>query len=120
MHLPILALKSSDLPLCLLSCHKVLRHTDNLLERLQPRHQLGLHLRLVFTELGVEVLTVWRRAHGRTEDGFDQEGVVWLQGVAVGGTEGIGELFCAVIDILAESLSREVEATVWNQSGGII
>ena len=37
---------------------------------------------------------------------------MWLQGVAVGGTEGIGELFCAVIDILAESLSREVEATV--------
>jgi hypothetical protein len=112
MHLPILSSKYSDLPLCLIACHKVLRHTNNLLERLQPRHQLGLHLSLVFTELGVEVLTVWRRAHGRTEDGFDNEGVVWLQGVAVGGTEGIRELFCAVIDILAESLSGEVEATV--------
>jgi hypothetical protein len=38
--------------------------------------------------------------------------VVWLEGVAVGIAERVGEFFGRVGDVVAESLGGEVEATV--------
>jgi hypothetical protein len=38
--------------------------------------------------------------------------VVWLEGVAVGITEGVGEFLVGVGDVVAEGLGGEVEATV--------
>lgn len=82
-----------SLPLGLLSGQELLQNAEILLQTGQPGNQLLLHLGLVVAKLGVEVLAVGGGAHGGTEDGLDEERVVGLEGVAVGGAEGDAEFF---------------------------
>jgi hypothetical protein len=101
-----------SLPLRLLPLQELIQHRDILLEALEPLLQLRLHLRIVGSQLLVEVLPVRCRAHGGAEDGLHDEGVMWLEGVAVGFAEGVGEFFGGVRDVVAEGLGGEVEGTV--------
>jgi hypothetical protein len=100
------------LPLRLLPRHELVQDGKVLLQALEPLLELSLHLRVVVTQLVVEILPVGGRAHGGAEDGLHDEGVVWLEGVAVGVAERVGEFFGGVGDVVAESLGGEVEATI--------
>lgn len=75
------------LPLGLLASHEFVQDFKVLFKTGQPGSKLLLDLRLVIAQLGVKVLSVRGCAHGGTEDGLDEEGVVGLEGVAVGGAE---------------------------------
>jgi hypothetical protein len=99
------------LPLCLLPRQELLQDSKILLQATEPLLQLSLDLCIVVAELLVEVLPVWCCAHGCAEDGLHNEGVVWLEGVAVGIAEGVGEFLVGVGDVVAESLGGEVETT---------
>lgn len=89
------------------------------LEGLEDRHHLlqgldfAVHgrcdLGLVVAHLGIEIFPVGRGRHGSAEDGLDHEGVVGLEGAAVGLAEGIGQLHRRVVQIVTEGLGREVE-----------
>ena len=70
-----------------------------------------MDLRIVTAELSVEVLPVWCSAHGGAEEGLDDEGVVGLEGVAIGIAEGVGELLVGVGDVVTEGLGGEVKTT---------
>lgn len=70
-----------------------------------------MDLGLVISKLGVKVLAVWGSAHGGAENGLDDEGVVRLERVAVGVTEGVRELLGRVGNVVAKGLGGEVEAT---------
>lgn len=92
------------------------------LEGLEDRHRLlqgldfAIHGRydssLVVAHLGIEVFPVGRGRHGGAEDGLDHEGVVGLEGAAVGLAEGVGQLHRRVVQVVTESLGREVEAAM--------
>lgn len=84
---------------------------DDALKGAQPLLELLLYLSLVIAELGIKVLAVRGGAHGGAEDGLDDERVVGLEGVAVGGAERVGQLLRGVLDVLAQGLSGEVETT---------
>lgn len=106
---------SRYLPLRLLAALELLQDGDVLLKS----HHLGVQgrvdLGLVLTKLGVEVLAVGGSRHSSREDGLDNEGVVGLEGVAVGFTEGVGELGAAVVQVVAEGLGGEVKTSVAQQ-----
>jgi hypothetical protein len=104
-------IRVSHLPLRLLPSQELLQDSKVLLQATKPLLELSLDLRIVIAELLVEVLPVWCCAHGGAEDGLHDEGVVRLEGVAVGIAEGVGELLVGVGDVVAEGLSGEVEAT---------
>jgi hypothetical protein len=104
-------IRVSHLPLGLLPGQELLQNSKVLLQTTKPLLQLTLDLRIVVTELLVEVLPVWCCAHGGAEDGLHDEGVVGLEGVAVGIAEGVGEFLVRVGDVVAEGLGGEVEAT---------
>jgi len=69
-----------------------------------------MHNRLVGAQLDVEVLPVRTRGHGGAEDGLDEEGVVRLQGAAVGVAEGDGELLGGGFEVRGEREAGEFEA----------
>ena len=96
----------------LLPCQKRVQDSEELLQRCEPLFQLSLDLAVIIAKLAVEVLAVRCSAHGSAEDGLDHEGVVGLECVAVGVAEGVGELLGGVGDVVTETLSSEVEATV--------
>lgn len=102
--------RTSTLPLRLLPPQKLIQHAHPLLQRDQPRIQLLAHPRLVVPELRVKVLAVRRGAHGGGEDGLDDEGVVRLEGAAVGVAEGDAQLVGRVAEVLAQRLRGEVQA----------
>ena len=52
------------------------------------------------------------------EKRLDDEGVVGLEGVAVGIAEGVGELLVGVGDVVAEGLGGEVKTTT--EASGIL
>lgn len=102
------------LPLGLLGVQEALENLQVLLQRAQPGSQLLLHLGLVaagLRQLGVKVLAVRGRAHGGAEDGLDEEAVVRLERVAVSRAERCAEFFIRLGQVLAESLSSEVQGT---------
>ena len=102
---------TSYLPLSLLACQELVQCSNNLLERRQVLLELLLDLRIVTAELSVEVLPVRCSAHGGAEEGLDDEGVVGLEGVAIGIAEGVGELLVGVGDVVTEGLGGEVKTT---------
>ena len=104
-------MRCSSLPLGVLGLEETLEDTDNLLKRGEVGAELGGNLLLVVTKLSVEVLAVGAGAHGSAEDGLDEEAVVGLEGGAVGVAEGVGKLFGALCDILAEGDAGELETT---------
>jgi len=106
---PLLFRTTQHLPLRLLPRQELSQYRDILLQPAQPLLQLRLHLRFVIAQLLVEVLSVWCRAHGGAEDGLHDEGVVRLEGFAVGVAEGVGEFFGGVGDVVAEGLGGEIE-----------
>jgi len=103
---------SSDLPLGLLPSLELLQNADNLLQARKPCIELLVDTRLVVTKVLVEGSAVRSGAHGGGEDGLDHERVVGLEGVAVGGAEGFGELGSRVGEVGAEALSCKVEGSV--------
>jgi hypothetical protein len=105
-------LDSSNLPLSLLPSLELLQNANNLLQARKPGIELLVDALLVVTEVLVESSAVRRGAHGGGEDGLDHEGVVGLEGVAVGGAEGLGELGSRVGEVGAEALGCEVEGSV--------
>lgn len=100
------------LPLGLLAVEEVLEDADNLCEGGEVGLELGVDLVAVVAELGVKVLAVRAGAHGSAEDGLDDEAVVRLEGVAVGGAERIGQLLGGVAGVLAQGEAGELEATM--------
>jgi hypothetical protein len=102
----------SNLPLSLLPSLELLQNANNLLQARKPGIELLVDAFLVVTEVLVESSAVRRGAHGGGEDGLDHEGVVGLEGVAVGGAEGLGELGSRVGEVGAEALGCEVEGSV--------
>lgn len=100
------------LPLRLLTALELLEDGDVLLESHHLSVQGLVDLGLVLTKLGVEVLAVGGSRHSSREDGLDNEGVVGLEGVAVGFTEGVGQLGAAVVQVVAEGLGGEVKTSV--------
>jgi hypothetical protein len=105
-------LNSSNLPLRLLPSLELLQDAHNLLQARKPSIKLLVDTLLIVTEVLVESSAVRRGAHGGGEDGLDHEGVVGLEGVAVGGAEGLGELGGGVGEVGAEALGCEVEGSV--------
>jgi hypothetical protein len=103
---------SSNLPLGLFPSLELLQDAHNLLQASEPGIELLVDARLVVTEVLVERSAVWGGAHGGGEDGLDHERVVGLEGVAVSGTEGFGELSGRVGEVGAEALGCEVEGSV--------
>lgn len=105
------------LPLGLLAVNKRLQNVNHLLQRLQVGHHLLVELvtLLALGDVGVKVLAVGASAHGGTEDGLDDEGVVGLEGGAVGAAEGVSELLFVVLDVGIQSEGNELEATVMNR-----
>ena len=103
---------SQHLPLRLLPALELLQNANNLLQAGEPGIELLVDALLVVAQVGVEGLAVGRGAHGGGEDGLDHEGVVGLEGVAVGGAEGLGELAGGFGEVVAEALGGEVEASV--------
>ena len=101
-----------NLPLRLLPALELLQNANNLLQAGEPGIELLVDALLVVAQVGVERLAVGRGAHGGGEDGLDHEGVVGLEGVAVGGAEGLGELAGGFGEVVAEALGGEVEASV--------
>lgn len=99
--------KSRYLPLGLLARQERLQNPDLLIQRLQPDSQPLMHRRLVGAQLDVEVLPVGTRGHGGAEDGLHEEGVVRLQGGAVGVAEGDGELVSGDVEVGGESQAGE-------------
>lgn len=87
-----------------------LKDGNTLLESVDLLAEGGLNLRLVAAQLGVKVLPVGGGGHGGGEDGLDDEGVVGLEGVAVGLAEGVGEFRGGLVEVVAEGLGGEVEA----------
>ena len=108
-HVPRL---TSKLPLRLFPALEFLQNADDLLQAGEPGIELLVDALLVVAQVGVERLAVGRGAHGGGEDGLDHEGVVGLEGVAVGGAEGLGELAGGSGEVVAEALGGEVEASV--------
>ena len=100
------------LPLRLLPALELLQNADNLLKAGEPRIKLLVNALLVVAQVGIESLAVGRGAHRGGEDGLDHEGVVGLEGVAVGGAEGFGELGGGVGEVGAEALGCEVEGSI--------
>jgi len=98
------------LPLGLLPCQELVQDGNILLKAGKPLLQLGLYLCVVVAQLLVEILPVGRCTHGSAEDGLHDEGVVWLEGVAVGIAERVGEFLGGVGDVVTEGLGSEVEA----------
>lgn len=99
------------LPLGFLALLEGLQDGHHLLQGNNLLVHLGNDLGLVITQLGVEVLAVRSRGHRSAEDRLDQEGVVRLEGAAVGFTEGLGQFLGGVVEVVAESLGSEVETT---------
>jgi hypothetical protein len=91
----------SHLPLRLLPALELLQNAHNLLQTREPSIELLVHALLIVAQVRVEGLAVGCGAHGGGEDGLDHEGVVGLEGVAVGGTEGLGELVGGVGEVAA-------------------
>lgn len=103
------------LPLGLLAVDESLQDSNDLVEGRQiSGHQL-LDLGLVVSQLLVEIGAGRAGAHGGAEEGFDNEGVVGLQGGGVGVTEGGRELFGFAVDVGVEGKAHEVEATAVQQ-----
>jgi len=69
-------------------------------------------LGVLIVNLAVEGSTVGAEAHGSAEDTLDNEVVVGLEGGAVSLVEGNGELGGGVVEVVAESLNGEIEATI--------
>jgi len=109
---PISNLSLAHLPFRLLPALELLQNANNLLQAGEPSIELLVNALLVVAQVGVERLAVGRSAHGGGEDGLDHEGVVGLEGVAVGGAEGLGELAGGFGEVVAEALGGEVEASV--------
>ena len=63
---------------------------------------------MLITQLREEIFPVGRSAHSSAEDGFDDEGVERFERLAVGVTEGGGEFFAWVGDVVAEGLGCEI------------
>lgn len=90
----------------------------------QTSRHASLNLRvnlliLVVSGLGVLVIdlaeeggTVGAEAHGSAEDTLDNEVVVGLEGGAVSLVERDRELGGGVVEVVAESLDGEIEATI--------
>lgn len=95
-------------PLGLLCVQECLEDGYDVLQSSQPRLQCRLDLRVVVTQLLVEVFAVWCGTHGGTEDWLDDEAVVWLKGVCIGSTEGVGEFFAVGGEVSTEGLGCEV------------
>lgn len=57
----------------------------------------------------VEVLAVGASTHSGAEDGLDDEGVVGLEGSAVGSTEGVSELLGVVLHVGVQGEGDELE-----------
>lgn len=100
------------LPLSFLAGDESLEDGHNLVQALEVDAQVRRNLGGVVTELGVEILAVWGGAHGRVEEGLDDEAVMGLQGRAVGGAEGVGEFLGLLGDVGAEADAGEFKATV--------
>jgi hypothetical protein len=103
---------SSNLPLGLFPSLELLENANNLLQAREPGIKLLVDARLVVAKVLVERSAVWGGAHGGGEDGLDHERVVGLEGVAVSGAEGFGELGGRVGEVGAEALGCEVEGSV--------
>ena len=98
------------LPLRLLPRQKLVQDAHAFLQSTQPLFQLGLHLRIIISQLLIEVLPVWCCAHGKVENGLYDERVVGLEGLAIGIAERVGKFFGRVGDVVAEGLGGEVKA----------
>ena len=97
------------LPLGLLAVEELLENTNNLGEGSEVDLEIAGDLGVVVAKLGVKILAVGASAHGGTEDGLDEEAVVRLQGAAVGGTEGVGELFVGLGRVGSQGEAGELE-----------
>jgi hypothetical protein len=99
----------SRLPLSLLSRTELLQNGHNLLQRAQPCRQPLIDLGLIIAQLLVKVLAVRGSAHGGAEERLDDEGMVGLEGLAVGAAEGVAELLGWIGEVGAKGLGGEVE-----------
>jgi hypothetical protein len=104
-----------DLPLGLLPLQETLQDRNDLLQTCQPNPQLRSHLLHICTQLRIKVLTVRSRRHGGAENGLHHEGMVGLEGAAIGISEGGRELLTCGSDVLGEGDGREIET-----SGGML
>lgn len=100
------------LPLGLLAVEEVLEDFDNLGQRGEVHLEVVSDLFVVVAELGIEVLAVRAGAHGGAEDGLDDEAVVRLEGLAVGGAERIGNFLGRVGGVLGEGEAGEFETAI--------
>lgn len=69
-------------------------------------------LGVLVVNLAIEGSTVRAEAHSGAEDTLDNEVVVGLEGGAVSLVEGNRELGGRVVEVVAESLNGEIEATI--------
>jgi hypothetical protein len=92
-----------------------LQHLDPLFECIKPLLKLNLDLGAILSELSIKVFSVRRGAHSGTEDGLDNKGVVGFEGICVGATEGVCELFGFGGYVAAEGLGGEVKTTVFEK-----
>ena len=99
-------------PLALFPGTELIENVDLLLQCRQPLLQIGIDLGLVTAHLRIEVLPVWRSAHGGVKYGLHDEAVVWLESVCVCTPEAVGELLVGVLKILAEGERSEVQTAV--------
>lgn len=106
------ASRANLLPLSRLGSLESLQDGDHLLQSSDLLSHCGSNLSLILTQLRIEVLAVWSGRHGSAENGLDEEGVVRLEGVAVGTAEGVGEFRGRVVDVVTEGLDGKVEASV--------
>lgn len=96
-------------PLGLLAALESLQYAHDLLEGSQVCPQLGSDLSLIGTQLGVEVFAVRAGAHGSGEYGLDKDTVVRLEGRAVCVSEGGGEFFGFLGNVLAQRNAGKVQ-----------
>lgn len=99
------------LPLGVLAIEKLLKNANNLGESSKVDLKVAGDPGVVVAKLGVEVLAVRASTHGGAEDGLDEEAVMRLEGAAVGGAEGVGELFVGLGRIGSQGEAGELEAT---------
>ena len=103
-------LKSSRRSLQIGSFQELLQGGNIFLKGSEPRTQLRLYPVLVLSQFLVKIYSVWASFHGDVENAPHDNAVVLSQGSPICGGKGRRQLLVAILNVLPQSLSREVEA----------
>lgn len=82
-----------SLPLSLLSIQEALQNSQSSLQRCKPNPQRLINLRLILSQLNIEVFSIRTSTHGRAENGLYHEAMVRFQCIRICVSERDGEFF---------------------------